>query len=143
DAPRDLDRIAAAYARFSHPFIGLSNDFAPILAFTLFALVGLGSLRLSGWVNALAVLVAVCVFLTFSRGIIIGLVIVSVAYWTVSRFNLRLVARAALVSVAVGAAVYVFASRYAFSVGERQLSGRDIVIDRLSNPGTLEYRTAS
>ena len=45
--------------------------------------------------------------------------------------------------IIVGAAVYVFTSRYAFSVGERQISGRDIVIDRLSNPGTVEVRAAT
>ena len=140
DAPIDLDRIAAAYARFSHPYIGLSNDFAPILAFTLFAILGLSRSRPSRWVKPLAALLAVGVFLTFSRGIMVGLAIVGLAYWTASRFSFRLVAKAAVVGIVVGVAVFAFASRYAFSVGERQLTGRDIVIDRLSNPATVELR---
>ena len=143
DSPVDLDRIAAAYARFSHPFIGLSNDFAPILAFTLFAILGFGRLQPRLWDKPLAAVLAIGLFLTFSRGVLIGFLLVSLAYWTGSRFNLRLLAKALVVSMIVGAAVYVFTSRYAFSVGERQISGRDIVIDRLSNPGTVGVRAAT
>ncbi len=142
DAPIDVDRIAAAYARFSHPFIGLSNDFAPILAVTLFALGGLGRSRPRRWVKPLAALLTVGLLLTFSRGIMVGLAIVGLAYWTASRSRLRLVAKAAVVGMLVGVAVYAFTSRYAFSVGDRELSGRDIVIDRLSNTGTVDLRAA-
>ena len=139
DAPLDLDRIAAAYARFSHPFIGLSNDFAPILALTLFAITGLRSS--SRWVKLIAALLAVGLFLTFSRGILVGLAIVGLAYWTASRFSLRLVGKMVVIGIVIVVAVSVFASRYTFSVGERQLSGKEIVMDRLSNTGTVGLRT--
>lgn len=140
DAPLDLDRIASAYARFSHPFIGLSNDFAPILLFTLFAVVGVSPSGQGRWEKLVAALLAVGLFLTFSRGILVGLGIVGLAYWTASRFNLRLLGKATVAAVLIAIAVVAFSSRYAFSVGERQVSGRDIVIDRLSNPGTVGLR---
>jgi O-antigen ligase/polysaccharide polymerase Wzy-like membrane protein len=141
DAPIDFERITAAYARFSHPFIGLSNDFAPILTLTLFAIIGLSPASPRRWVKLLAALLAVGLFLTFSRGVLIGLGIVGLAYWTASRFTLRLVGRVLVVGTVIVIAVFAFASRYTVSVGERQLSGKEIVIDRLLNPGTVGLRT--
>lgn len=143
DAEFDAHRMVSAYARLSHPFIGLSNDFAPVLAFTFFIVAGLTRFARSRWYKGLAVLLSLSVMLTFSRGVVGGLIVVGLLLWAHARFGLQLAAKAALVILVVSVALYTFASRYTLSGGGRELSGREILVSRLSDPTTIESRIAS
>jgi hypothetical protein len=62
-----LNYVASYYSRFSHPFLGLSNNFATVLAFFVFPLVAYGAACRRRLPLAVAILAAAGVAATLSR----------------------------------------------------------------------------
>jgi hypothetical protein len=82
----ELELFLMSYRmRFSHPFLGLSNNVATILTFLLFLLVGLWTLHKEGTFLAGAILSFVLTLMTLSRGIIVALLLSLVGLWIISR----------------------------------------------------------
>src|SRR6266705_5655996 len=75
DTEVDVAGVVSSFARLGHPFIGLSNDFAPILAFMFFMMSGIRMMRRRLLYTTLATLCAVGVVLTFSRGVLLAFVL--------------------------------------------------------------------
>lgn len=79
--PPDLAEPARAafelsyHARLSHPYIGLSNNLATILAFVAPLLVALAFAVRSRWNGVLAALCVAALLATMSRGVTLGLVL--------------------------------------------------------------------
>jgi O-antigen ligase len=68
------------YARFSHPFIGLSNDFASALNCYVLTLFAWGYLERLGTYKTLAGLTVMAITFTLSRGVLIPMVVVGCIY---------------------------------------------------------------
>lgn len=96
-------------ARFSHPFIGLSNNLATILAFFPFILAACYKItraRLYLW-TLYATLIAILA--TFSRGVLLALFIVTAAYLLAQRtrfLSSRMLVKG-IISVALGLTLFI------------------------------------
>lgn len=75
-----LDLIASMYTRLAHPYLGQSNDYAPLLAFLGFILLGYARLHRSMSAGVFAGLSFVSSALTFSRGVIAAILLGLVVY---------------------------------------------------------------
>jgi O-antigen ligase len=141
-----VDRLLSALTRLSHPFIGLSNDYAPLLGFAAFLLLGWGRERVGrfhyvwsivGWCAVLGLV------LTFSRGV--GAAFVLVAAWLTVR-GLASV-RWWLILVVIGAmltaAISVAADRITVRVGTKSVPVSALVDDRFRSSANVSNRTNS
>ncbi|CAK0772894.1 membrane hypothetical protein [Gammaproteobacteria bacterium] len=72
------DIIASYYLRLSHPYIGMSNDYGPILIFFGFLLLGIAR-YVNNFIFLIVAIFSICFsILTFSRGMILALIFVNI-----------------------------------------------------------------
>lgn len=90
ESPEALEYLSSYYTRLSHPFIGLSNNYAGILSFLCILYLGCGAALKSRksivcfWISLLAVI------LTFSRGCLLSLATCLILYIIVSKDQIKL-----------------------------------------------------
>lgn len=135
----DVARLVSAFTRFSHPFIGLSNDYAPILGAA--ALVGAGLVHAGGRALRLAVFLASCgVLLTLSRGAIAAFAVAGLAHVVLARVRWRtlLVGGGAMALLALAGAAAV--SRFEVRVGSVTFTGAELVADRFRSTSNVAGR---
>ena len=77
----ELALFESSYAaRLSHPYIGLSNNFATVLVFFVFPLLVIGRIQYSRLATVAAYLVLIAIIATQSRGAILALFVGAVFY---------------------------------------------------------------
>jgi len=124
--------LASFYSRLSHPFWGLSNAFAGVLAFYVPVLLGWAIAARRPWYFATAVLVFTAIGLSLSRGVMLATVIgvlASLIFWQRGRwavagslataFGLSLMALWLLIIYNPVVGGYVFSRLSAFNIMER------------------------
>jgi O-antigen ligase len=127
-----LDLLASLYTRLGHPYIGLSNDFGPLLALMGFIFLGYARSEGKRGLILLSVIAFIASVLTLSRGLLVGLILSLAVYALLSRMRLG------QLLLSIGAVTFVFvilawlASGVSISVGERDIDVPDIVESRLS-----------
>lgn len=81
----DESVLIGYYARFSHPFIGRSNNLASVLAFVIFLFAGWAIAQRSRKAAVIAVLAAAALVATLSRGVLLAVLlalpVMAVASW--------------------------------------------------------------
>jgi O-antigen ligase len=130
--PGLLDFLTSLYTRLGHPYIGQSNDYGPLLAFVGFILLGYGRTSGARWLVALAGLAFLASVLTFSRGLLAGLVLSLIAYAALSRIGMGQLLVPVGMSVLVLSVIVWVAGDVSISVGERDIELVSIVESRLS-----------
>ena len=79
--PIYLNYMTSYYARLSHPFLGLSNNFATVLAFFPFIFFNWGNLMKKRFYFWMTLFTMITIFFTMSRGVIFALIIVFILYF--------------------------------------------------------------
>jgi O-antigen ligase len=127
-----LDLLASLYTRLGHPYIGLSNDYGPLLALIGFIFLGYARAEGQPGLALLGGLAFTASILTFSRGLLAGLALSLAVYALVSRIRLSQL----LLSVSAVALTFLviawLASGTSVSVGEREIEFAEIMESRLS-----------
>jgi O-antigen ligase len=124
--------LASLYTRLGHPYVGQSNDYAPLLALVGFILLGLARVhkdRLAAASSAVAFAASV---LTFSRGLWIGLVLSLALYCIVTRVAVVRVALVIATATVLGGLFALFAQDSAVTAAGREIEFSEIVEERLS-----------
>jgi O-antigen ligase len=80
-SPSYLNYLVSFYARLSHPFIGLSNDFASALNCFVLALFAWGFIDSQRSYQLLAALTVMAMTFTLSRGVLIPLVFTGIVFF--------------------------------------------------------------
>jgi O-antigen ligase len=133
-------RLVSAYTRLSHPFIGLSNDYAPLLGTAGLLLAGYSRALRSRTLGVVSVLASVGMLLTLSRGVVAAFVIGGGAYLVLVRARGRQIMRIAATVALVVIAGWLTLAHIEVRVGGRTVLGLDIVADRSSNMTNLSAR---
>lgn len=124
--------VASYYSRFSHPFLGLSNNFATCLAFFVFLFAAYGAARRQRLPLALAVLAAAGVAATLSRGAGAAVVVSAVVFVIAVRRQVRISVPAIVVGLTM-----MFGLCYAFFAFSE--TAQQHLVDRM-NQSTVEHR---
>ncbi len=121
------DALFGAYARLSHPFIGVSNDFAPILEFTSLLLFGLGIISKSKTLICFGWLLLLALFLTLSRGVLLsfflGVTLLAFYY----SFNLFSISIKKIFRALIGVTVISFLIVFILFQYRVEFGGRNII----------------
>lgn len=146
-----LDYLASYYSRLSHPFYGLSNDYASVLALFVFPLLTWGFIQRRAAYLVIAGITAAAVAMTLSRGVLAALV----AGWLILLIGERrrvlawtpgLVMGAALAGLVIGiylqvnqAVLTYLPSRFsAVNIGYR-LQSFEVGLERIADKPILGY----
>lgn len=100
--------MTSFYARFSHPFIGLSNNFATVLVFPVFILFGYGVLQKEKLYIIIAFISGLALIMTMSRGVILAVLISFAIYVSLSRSLAKKWPRFSITLLMLGVMFYVF-----------------------------------
>lgn len=135
-----LETLASVYTRLGHPYVGQSNDYAPLLSLLGFILVGSALCLRSRWLLVAGGIAFTASALTFSRGLIAGAFIGLVAFAFMARPRLGQAAWFAAVPLLAAAAVVpLFVSETSVSVAGRDIEVAQVLESRLSE-ANLEAR---
>jgi len=124
--------LASYYSRLSHPFVGLSNAFASVLSFYLFLLWTYGRASGKNFYIFMAGLTFIAILATFSRGVIIAVVLAGLVFVKIQKVKIRL----SIARLIVGVSLIGFLLAFLFLAP----SGRDLVGYDLSVAASLESR---
>ena len=86
-SPDYINYLASFYARLSHPFIGLSNDFASALNCYVLVLFAWGFAENRRAYQLLAALTVLAITFTLSRGVLISLVFTGMVFFLKPRLR--------------------------------------------------------
>lgn len=100
--------IRSYYARLSHPFIGLSNNLATVLAFFPIIFSGYAEVTKKNRFHWLAIFCTLAIVLTLSRGVILALMVAYGFYALCHRFSLQRLWRSGVGLVLIIAGVIMF-----------------------------------
>jgi|LGOV01.1.fsa_nt_gb hypothetical protein len=81
DSPEYLAFMASYHARLSHPFIGLSNNFATVISFFIFVFFAFWQISEKKFYFWMAVFTIFAFFCTLSRGALLALFVVGCLYF--------------------------------------------------------------
>lgn len=146
----DLALFESSYAaRFSHPYIGLSNNFATVLVFFLFPLLAIGRIQGSRFATVAAYVVLLAIFATQSRGGILAILIGALFYsrargysWTRIGVGTAAIALVLAVSAAiafVGGLDSLFVDRLSATTLLARLLAYSSALDLISEGPLLGY----
>ncbi len=128
DSNIHVDALFGAYARLSHPFIGVSNDFAPILEFTSLLLFGFGMISKSKTLICFGWLLLLALFLTLSRGVLLSFflgVTLLAFYYSLNLFSISI---KKIFRVLIGVAVISFLFAFILFQYRVEFGGRNILL---------------
>jgi O-antigen ligase len=126
-----LDVLASIYTRLGHPYIGQSNDYGPLLALLGFILLGYARTLKNRLLLAISGLAFLACILTFSRGLIVGLLIGFGVYSIIARVSRkRLVVLG--IALVIGAFLSGLIARELSIRLDREIELADMVASRLS-----------
>jgi hypothetical protein len=128
-----LNLMASIYTRLGHPFIGQSNDYAPLLAFLGFIFLGwyLHSKQLV--YSIFCSLAFIGTLLSFSRGSAIGLIIGIIVYIYLSHFNAKIVISCAILVLCTFTAIIYSFRNTTFSFDDREMNVVGIIETRFES----------
>lgn len=106
-SPEATTYVFAYYSRLSHPYWGLSNNLASVLAFFPILLLGVAADVRRRWPAVVAVIATLGVFATLSRSTALALVVGTIVFVVADRGARRLVAGASAALTVIGAGVVV------------------------------------
>jgi O-antigen ligase len=118
--------FASIYTRLGHPYVGQSNDYGPLLALLGFVLLGCAR-------PAASFLAFFSSLLTFSRGLMLGLLASLALYAWLSRTPFRRVAALGGVAAVLLGVLAFAATELTVRVGEREIDAAELVESRLSD----------
>jgi O-antigen ligase len=135
-----LEVLASVYTRLGHPYVGQSNDYAPLLSLLGFILAGSALYMRSRWLLVAGGIAFTASALTFSRGLMAGALVGLVAFAFMARPKLRQAAWFLAVPLLAAAAVApLLVSDTSVSVAGRDIQVADVLESRLSE-ANLEAR---
>jgi len=109
--PPEMDQegyLLSYFARFSHPFIGLSNNLATVLVFFLLIFIAYGQSEKQRTYLFLGLLTTAGVVLTLSRGVLISMIITFILFFVKRKFILKGIYYFICSSFLLGLVIYTF-----------------------------------
>ncbi len=126
----DIMDAAATYMRFRHPSIGQCNDYAPVLAFVGFVMLGAWAVYRKKMYASLSGLAFMCVLLTMSRGVILATVFSLGVFIFVARLNARTWMKLAMFGVVILVFIGMAVSKMNVQLADRTVTAESLVEDR-------------
>jgi O-antigen ligase len=124
--------FAAKFARLNNPFLGKSNDFAPILSLYLFFFIGIGMTTSKISHISLAFLSGMGLLLTLSRGAIIVSSVI-ILFLLMKRLSIKTIAFALI-------SLFLLSLIFYFFITKVEKEGINILERRLNDPTYIKNR---